>query len=695
MSQPPSAPTQPATVSTPEPRSSGPNPVPSSGDAAEIRLPGFVIRRPEGVFVDLALLQQNPDAFGDFVTETFAADAYFPGLDYRLFQAILFDPERVAKLRANLAAAGRRPEVRLADSVARFPASRKSLCRGVKTGAKFCDATYFLEPMVLEKTVTSVAADGTPVSRTVSEPARLSFDEFVAYLWNGGVRYGLLEQEVRERLADETPKVGWVTVARQLDPNPGKDAEIREEFDKLHRDRSPAVRADGSVNLRHFKNTFPQVAKNVRLVRKIPRVFGSPGRNVGGFPIDPPQPQDIDLEKLAGGRVRCEHQGGVEYLVSSLAGFLNIDPKSNQFFITEGLINREGISVRTTGSLDIEAEVFEEHGDVEKGFSVTGNSVRVRGSVFGAVFSKGGTVQIGGNVSGGEIRNADGPVEVAGFASHAHIEAHQGEVRLQRAENSVIRARSAILGELRNCTVVAGHIEIGKLQNCLIAGTEVSVGTAAIKPGVSERDENVVVLEVPDLAEFERGLAEKARAIAGTAQALAERRGEITKKRTRYGEIMGLPAMQAYLDHSRKAKEMRDGGRSPSPEQARLLLLERNGLLHELTEVSELSSAVKALDAEVLPLEQDLAALQRARTELEATLEQLSGSVSVRVETVAGATVVRKRKVAAETQRVRDIQNVAALRKELDSLGSEADRVFQGESGTVQWIFEPRRPVTD
>jgi uncharacterized protein (DUF342 family) len=700
MSQPPRPPAPPAEPQVPsdisQDRSAGPHSVtgdivgnPADLKEGEILLPGFIVRKPGGLFADLALLEKQPNAFAEFVAHTFSADAYFPGLDYRAFQTILYDPETTAKVRANLVAAGRGTELRFADAVARFPQSRKSLYRAVKTSAQFADASYFLEPAVIEKTVSSIAEDGTLVNRTVTEPARLNFDELIAHLWNFGVRYGILEADVRGRVAEDMPKVGWITVARQLDPQPGKDAEIREEFDKLHRDRSPAVRADGSVDLRHFKNTFPQVAKDVRLVRKIPRAFGRPGRNVGGFPIEPPQPKDIDLERLAGGWVRCEKHGNIEYLVSSLAGFLNIDPKSNQFFITERLINRGGISVRTTGSLNIEAEEFDEHGDVEKGFTVSGNSIRVRGNVFGSVHSKRGAIKIGGNVSQGEIRNADGPVEIAGFASNAYIEANKGEVTLKRAENSVIRAQSVVLGEIRNCTVVADRIEIAKLQNCVIAGNSVSVGTAAIKPGVSERDENIFALEVPDLTAIERGIAERDHAIAEATQALAAKRAEHTRKQTRYGQIMALPAMRSYLDQARKAKELRDAGKPPSPEQTRAFAQQRSQLLSELTEISELATALKALEAALAPLEKSLGDLKRAKADDEAKMAELSAGVSISVGNVTGLTVVRKRKIAAQTVRIRDIQELPALRKELDSLGEASDRVFQGESGSVDWKFEP------
>ncbi|MEI6412670.1 MAG: flagellar assembly protein A [Pseudomonadota bacterium] len=655
----------------------------------EILLPGFVIRKPEGLCVDLVLLEKQPKAFAEFVERTFAANAYFPKSDFRVFQMLLFDPEKTAKLRANLEAARQIPAIRFAETVARFPEARKSLYRALKITPRYTEASYFFEPLVLDKTLTSVAEDGTLVPQTLSEPAHLNFDEFLAHLWNSGVRYGIPEVEIRTHMAEEAPKIGWVTIARQLDPVSGKDAQIHEEFDKLHRDRSPAILASGKVDLSYFKNTFPQVGKGIRLIRKIPRVMGSPGRNIAGFPLEPPQPKDIDLGRLAGAGIQLERGVAGEFLVSVMAGFLNIDTKTHQFFITERLISREGISVRTTGSLDIEAEEFEEYGNVEKGFSLTGHSLHIKGSVFGTVISKGGILKIGGNVSNGEVRNAGGLIEIDGFAANACLESRNGEVRLKRAENTVIRAKKAVLQEIRNCTVVADTIEIIRLQNSVVAGKSVSVGSAGLKPGLSERDENVFVLEIPDLAELAKNLEGEALAIAEVERFLTLKRADVEKKRIRYDALTEIPSVKGYLENSRKVKALQEKGRTLTPEQLKAFAYQRSKITAELTEMAEISKALKTLAAEIGPLEKTLEERKTKKADYEAKVDELSEGVSIRIQSVTGETVVRKRKIASKTVWLRDIPDIAELRKELDSLGSGHDRVFHASSGSVNWKFEP------
>jgi hypothetical protein len=42
----------------------------------------------------------------------------------------------------------------------------------------------------------------------------------------------------------------------------------------LYRDDTPRLAPDERIDLDHFQNRFPQVAKNTRLLQKVPRVAG-------------------------------------------------------------------------------------------------------------------------------------------------------------------------------------------------------------------------------------------------------------------------------------------------------------------------------------------------------------------------------------------------------------------------------------
>jgi hypothetical protein len=655
----------------------------------EILLPNFAVRKPEGLFADLSILEKKPGAFEDFVNRIFSADVFLSKLDLRIFSMLLFEPEKAAKARAMLEASGQLPYLRFARDIVKFPEERKPLYRSVKIAPDLSDAKYFFEPLMLDRTVVSVGENGSPVTQTITEKAFLDFDEFVCHLWKNGVRYGILEGEVRAFLGEKLPKSGWITVARQLDPTPGQDAGIHEECDKLHRDKTPKVLTDGRVDLRHFKNTFPQIGKGVRLIRKIPMVPGTPGRNIAGVPIEPAKPKDLDLNTLAGAWIRLESCDTGEYLVSGMAGFLNIDTKTQQIFMTERLINREGVSVRTTGSLDIQVEQFEEHGDVEKGFSVKGRSIHIKGNVFGTVISKGGILKIGGNVIKGEVHNADGLVEIGGFASNAYLESKNGEVRIKRAENTIIRAKKITTQEVRNCTIVADEVEIAFLQNSVVAGKSIVVQTAGLKQGISERDENVFVVEVPDLAELSRNIAEEAAAITEVERLLLPKKSELDRLRARQTELMENPRVKTYLESAKKVRAFQEKGKTLSPEQAKVFAQLKSQVINELAEIAETSKTVKTLGAEIEPLENTIAERQTNKANYESRLVELSGSVSVEVKAVTGETVVRQRKVGSKTVQLRDIIDPAALRKELDFLGHQQDRVFHAATGSIEWRFDP------
>ena len=65
--------------------------------AAELKdglvlLPRFIIRRLDGLYVDISMLETNSN-FPQFVDRVFTAQAYFAGLNYPLFQKLLFEPE--------------------------------------------------------------------------------------------------------------------------------------------------------------------------------------------------------------------------------------------------------------------------------------------------------------------------------------------------------------------------------------------------------------------------------------------------------------------------------------------------------------------------------------------------------------------------------------------------------------------------
>jgi uncharacterized protein (DUF342 family) len=107
---------------------------------------------------------------------------------------------------------------------------------------------------------------------------------------------------------------------------------VREQTLALHRDDSPAILANGRIDLGFFKNHFPQVAEGTRLLQKMPRRLGQPGRDIDGSVLEPELPRDFEIEDLAGPGTRVERNAKGEFLVAARDGFLNIDkPSHNRF----------------------------------------------------------------------------------------------------------------------------------------------------------------------------------------------------------------------------------------------------------------------------------------------------------------------------------------------------------------------------
>lgn len=98
------------------------------------------------------------------------------------------------------------PQLRFAIDIIRISEERRPLYRSVQVAASLADACYFFEPVYVDRTVTKIGADGQPYETVEQVKAKLDFDEFVAHLWKNGVRYGLLEKEIRQAIDAEPQK---------------------------------------------------------------------------------------------------------------------------------------------------------------------------------------------------------------------------------------------------------------------------------------------------------------------------------------------------------------------------------------------------------------------------------------------------------------------------------------------------------
>lgn len=638
----------------------------------QVLLPGFITRQAAGLFVDLAALDAR-ELLLRFVDRVFDANARFVALDYPLFLKLAFEltPRDMARWLDEFEHAGKAPQVRLCADIVPFPAERQALYRGLKLAADGATADYLFEQITIEREIeTPVPSEPgvsgePPVPRTVtsttSERVRLDFDEFVAAVWRKGLRYGIDAALVAATLAaDRTERL---TIARRKDLSPGRDASIEERTDALHRDDTPHILPDGRMDLRKFRNRFPQVSADTPLVRKLPRVDGVSGWTVTGKELPPPPPKDFDIDSLAGPGTRVERNADGEFVVAARDGFLNIDTRSSQLSISEKIINREGVSSRTTGDLALAGEEFEEHGEVQERRVVEGRHMTFFAGVFGAVRSDGGRVVFKSGISGGSATNTGGSIHVEGTASQARLEARHGEIGVATAENSLIVARSVRIGRAVRCDIVADEADIEQAEGCAIAAKSLRIGTAC-----ASRDAGTVVsLILPDLEGFDKQIesvrSEQAEAEAGR-----------TDSRAAMEKLGAEPEIRAYLSLQAKLKA---GELVMNAARERQWTALEGRVAPHLRAMTRLHEDMQGREAQSQSCAARIAALQQERDDALAALR-------CTIENVTGETLVRRRPVrpgepALAMLGARDLH--IALRE----AGDPADRIFRGEAGCLVW----------
>lgn len=629
------------------------------GDTADLVLPGFIDRRGDGVFVDLTRLSSGEE-FARIVDRIFATGHVLRGLDYDRFQRLLFDTEA---LRDSVLS------VRLASELAVFPEARQALYRTVRIVDG--DAEYLFEPVMLDTTVDEpiyAEENGERVvigieHSVVSQPTSLDFDEFVAYLWGKGVRFGI--DEVRVKQAIQSGKTEKIIIAHEQPPGAGKDAGLEEQTQALHRNNAPRILPDGRVDLSQFTNRFPQVLQGAHLLMKTPRELGKAGRRLDGSLIDPDLPKDFDLATLAGEGTRIEQQDGKEYIVAILDGFLNLDAKTNQISVTEKIINREGVSARTTGNLALSGQEYEEFGEVQEGRMVEGYSLTFHENVFGRVASAGGRILLEKNLVGGAALNRDGEIVVQGLASGAVLQTARGDIRVKRAENCVIVADRVDIEWAYHCVILASEIKAEMVESCAIAGKQIAIESARVRGA----EETLISLLVPDLSGFERQRQEEEAHIAECEQMASKLRAGI--------QLMGSqPEMQQYLLTAGKLKR-KELTLTPAQTQVWQQLGAR--LAPALKRLQQARQDAAVLDQEVVAARERIVGLEQRQ-------EQAGEGVAVSLALVGGETLVRTLAVPVDSpalNRLSPKELTARLRTRV--VGETV--LFSADCGSFDWKY--------
>lgn len=285
-----------------------------SPEAADLRLPSFVIQNERGIFIHLEPLI-NREILLSFLNYIFGEKYYFSDMNYLGITKILYDFEKTkTDFCQNMKKLRKAPEIKIASGFKKFDEKRIPLYRKpiITKGGK--SAEYFFGPAYVEE----IGENG----KMKEVQAKIDIDEFIAAMWNQDIRFGLEVKDIQQAIHED--KQARLIIAREKDPTTGKDAVLEPaiSFDiKLGIKESSRTKVDMLV----YEQSFLHIEKGVPLYKKIPREHGSLGWTIHGKQIDPEIPKDFSIDSYVGIGVEKETRDGIDYLVSAYSGFPRIE----------------------------------------------------------------------------------------------------------------------------------------------------------------------------------------------------------------------------------------------------------------------------------------------------------------------------------------------------------------------------------
>lgn len=653
-----------AAPAQPQPVKSDPKP----SREGQVALPPFFIKRQDGVFIDLLKLDSSA-SFLAVADRIFTANAYFLGLNYATFSKLLYGFDPAA------AQAMKKPDessvlVPLAQAIVAFRPERRALYKPLKMGNGYADY-YFETPYMEVETEEPVYGDGEDgsyglirvIKSTSLVPDKLNFDEFVADMWLKGIRFGIETDAVKAAIDGGKP--GRVTVARRLEVELGKAADVQELAEEIRRDDAPTRLSDGRIDLSKFKNRFPQINKGSQLIKKIPMVLGKNGFELSGTMVKPPIPKDFNLANLAGPGTAVEVVDGDEFVVSQQDGFLSFDEQTNKISIVEKIVSRDGVSARTTGNLVLTGEEFEEHGEVQEKRSIEGNSITIHANVYGTILSRGGKILLKSNLVGGEAINEKGDIFISGLASSATVFTKQGDVKLRRAENCIVIGTRVAIGSASNCTILADEISITEAIGCIVAAKGIKMESA----GANKQIEMLILPLVPDLSMFDHQIVKLTEKITDSEPTLKKKNMELEK-------VTSEPDVRKYLLLTSKVKK----------NEIKLSFAQESAYLNLATLIAPMLKTASKLRAEVTALETAYNALTEQLNALTEIKKKAENETFCNINKVMGETVVRAIRFGPEGDSFHGVPP-KMLKGKMLGVSAQGERIFAGKSGAVKWKF--------
>lgn len=635
--------------------------------AGELIIPGFVSKRPDGVFIDLPRLHAN-GGFELFVNRLFESGARFFGLDYDVFLKLLYDADWLAEQQTKSA------ELKIAAEIAPFLPSHQALYKAVKVIEGGKRAEYVFEPVSMEVGYEDPIY-GEPGEDGVAsivryehkirlQPTKLDFDEFVADMWMKGLKFGIDADAVRKVIASgESVRM---MIAEHIEPTEGSDARILEVYGGLHRDNSPKIMLNGMADLRAFKNRFPSIAKGTRMLKKIPRKLGRPGYKVTGEVIEPKIPKDLDLYALASVGTNVEQAKDGEYIVAALDGFITLDAHLNTVSVTEKIETREGISARTTGDLSLAVDEFIEHGEVQEGRVVEGKHMTFLSDVHGSVISLGGNICIEGYLSGGRAETFGANITLGGPVSRSVVRAPGGEVVAKYCECSTIIGRVARVEHAVHCEIIADEIFANTIEGCVVAAKKTTIASSNERKG----RETFVTALIPDFSVSDQNMANLNKEITGIRAGIAAGMRETESIKSDQEFVKYLALHEKIKSSSIKLTEAQAANWQK-------LMMKNAKAANQLAKLNE---ELSVLDISLKESEEKLSCATRDR-------DTMGEDVACVIGNVLGQTTVQTMK-SDNGAEIFNGMSRDGIRAILHKTDSGRVRIFSNDEGSVGWKFK-------
>jgi len=255
-------------------------------------------------------------------------------------------------------------------------------------------------------------------------------------------------------------------LARGLLPEPGVDGRLQLNFDPGQ--VAGAMRNDGSMDFRE-RGGVHFVTKEQELGILYPPLPGTPGQDVFGQPIAPPEPKTAKV-KAGPGVSATENDDETTTFKAARAGvahFLNGVLEVSELLEIRGDVDYE------TGNIRAESGAVHIRGAVKSGFTIEASGdVIVDGIIEEADISAGGLVVAGGVIMNGKNRiRATGNVS-AKFFQNAVIEA-EGDVNADREiSHCRIKAKGRVTVLNGKGIISGGHVISGSDILAKIIGNE-------------------------------------------------------------------------------------------------------------------------------------------------------------------------------------------------------------------------------